>query len=95
MNGSIGGGYALAKLDDVYFDYSWFRANNFIDNSALSLPFGADQKQQGAFLTWVRRQTPALVYTVKYGYMKNVDGTWAGLNDFKAQILYAKVQYNF
>ena len=95
VNGSIGGGYALAKLDDVYFDYSWFRANNFIDNSALSLPFGADQKQQGAFLTWVRRQTPALVYTVKYGYMKNVDGTWAGLNDFKAQILYAKVQYNF
>jgi hypothetical protein len=95
VNGSIGGGYALAKLDDVYFDYSWFRANNFIDNSALSLPFGADQKQQGAFLTWVRRQTPTLIYTVKYGYMKNVDGTWAGRNDFKAQVLYAKVQYHF
>lgn len=95
VNGSIGGGYALAKLDDVYFDYSFFRANNFIDNSDLSLPFGADQKQQGAFLTWVRRQSEHLTYTVKYGYMKNVDGTWAGLNDFKAHVIYAKVQYHF
>ncbi len=95
VNGSVGAGYALAKLDDLYLDYSFYRARNFVDNSALSLPFGAGQKQQGAFLTWVRRQTPTLVYTVKYGYMKNVDETWAGLNDFKAHLVYAKVQYSF
>lgn len=95
VNGSLGGGYALAKLDDLYFDYAFFRAKNFIDNSALSLPFGADQKQQGAFVTWVRRQTEHLTYTVKYGYLENTDGTWAGLNDYKAHVLYAKVQYHF
>lgn len=95
VNGSLGGGYALAKLDDLYFDYAFFRAKNFIDNSALSLPFGADQKQQGAFVTWVRRQTEHLTYTVKYGYVENTDGTWAGLNDYKAHVIYAKVQYHF
>src|SRR5688572_11068991 len=95
INGSIGGGYALAKHDDVYFDYTFFRAKNFIDNSAISLPYGADQDQQGAYVTWVRRQSEHLTYTVKYGYLKNRDITWAGLNDFKAHVIFAKVQYHF
>lgn len=95
VNGTIGGGYALAKLDDLYFDYAFFRANNFSDNSALSLPYGAGQKQQGAYLTWVRRQTEHLIYTAKYGYVTNRDYTWAGRHNFDAHVIYAKVQYHF
>lgn len=95
VNGSIGGGYALAKLDDVYLDYSFFRAKNFIDRSAFTLPYGADQKTQATYLTWVRRQSAHLVYTVKYGYVTNRDGTWVGRNDFDAHVIYAKVQYHF
>ncbi len=95
VNGSVGGGYAVAKLDDLYFDYSFFHANNFVDNSAISLPFGADRKMQGTYLTWVRRQTEHLIYTFKYGYVKNRDVTWAGRNNFDAHVLYAKVQYSF
>ena len=95
VNGSLGGGYALAKLDDIYVDYSWFRASNFIDNSATSLPYGASQKQQAATITWVRRQTAKLIYTLKYGYITNRDETLAGLNDFDAHTIYGKVQYNF
>ena len=95
MNGSIGGGYALAKLDDIYFDYSFFRAKNFIDRSQFTLPYGVDQKLQAAYLTWVRRQAAHLVYTLKYGYITHRDGTWVGRNDFDAHVLYAKVQYHF
>ncbi|MEO6001921.1 MAG: hypothetical protein ABIZ04_00380 [Opitutus sp.] len=95
VNGTLGGGYALSKLDDLYLDYSFFRSNNFVDNSALSLPYGADQKQQGAYLTWVRRQTAQLVYTVKYGYVTNRDVTSGYRNDFDAHVIYAKVQYHF
>jgi hypothetical protein len=95
INGSLGGGYALAKLDDLYLDYSFFRAKNLIDRSALTLPYGVDQKLQAAYLTWVRRQTEHLVYAFKYGYVTNRDGTWLGRNDFDAHVLYAKVQYHF
>lgn len=95
VNGSIGGGYALAKLDDLYLDYSFFRAKNYIDASTLTLPYGLDQKLQAAYLTWVRRQSERLVYTVKYGYVTNRDGTWVGRNDFDAHVLYGKVQYRF
>jgi hypothetical protein len=95
INATLGGGYALAKKDDVYFDYSYFEADNFVDNSALSLPFGASQKQKAIYLTWVRRQSDTLIYTIKYGYLTNRDGTWAGRADFDAHMIYAKVQYHF
>jgi hypothetical protein len=95
INATLGGGYALAKRDDVYFDYSFFRADNFADNSAVSLPYGADQKNQGAYLTWVRRQSERLIYTIKYGYLTRRDGTWAGRGNFDAHLVHAKVQYSF
>jgi hypothetical protein len=95
VNGSVGGGYALAAKDDIYFDYNFYRANNFSDNSSVSLPYGADQKQDGAYITWVRRQSKKLVYTVKYGYLTNRDVTWGGRNDFDAHVIYAKMQYQF
>jgi hypothetical protein len=95
INGSLGGGYAVAKLDDLYLDYSYFRAKNFIDRSAVTLPYGVDQRTQTIYLTWVRRQSEHLVYTMKYGYVTNRDGTWVGRNDFDAHVVYAKVQYHF
>jgi len=95
INGSLGGGYAIGKLDDLYLDYSFFNADNYIDASQTTLPYGLDQKLQAAYLTWVRRQSEHLVFTFKYGYVTNRDGTWVGRNDFDAHVLYAKVQYHF
>jgi predicted porin len=95
VNSSLGGGYALSKQDDLYFDYTYFRANNFSDNSALSLPFGADQRQNQMTLTWMRRLSEHLYFTLKYAYATNRDTTTAGLNDFDAHTLYSKVQYKF
>jgi len=46
-------------------------------------------------VTWVRRQSDHLIYTLKYGYVTNRDDTWAGLNNFDAHVLYGKVQYRF
>lgn len=34
-------------------------------------------------------------YTVKYGYATNRDGTFGGLNDFDAHMLYGKMPYKF
>lgn len=95
VNGSLAAGYALAKLDDLYLDYSWFKAGNFIDNSLTSLPYNLSQKTQSASLTWVRRQSANLIYTCKYAYVPNRDQSWGGLNDFDAHVLYARVQYKF
>ncbi len=95
VNATLGAGYVLSERDDLYVDYNLYRSNNFIDNSYTSLPYGADQEQHAAYLTWRRRQSETLVYTMKYGYVTNDDTTNVGLNDFTAHVIYAKVQYHF
>ncbi|MGC4073906.1 MAG: hypothetical protein QM760_15640 [Nibricoccus sp.] len=95
VNGSVGGGYALAKLDDIYVDYTWFHASNFTDTSRTAMPFNLSQDQQAVTITWVRRQSEHLIYTVKYGYITNDDATSGGRNDFDAHTIYGKVQYHF
>lgn len=95
VNGTFGAGYAVDKVSDLYVDYALYHANNFIDNSALSLPYGADQRYHAAYVTYVRRHTPSITYTVKYGYVTNRDGLAMGMNDFDAHVIYGRVQYAF
>ncbi len=95
VNVVIGGGYVLTDRDDLLIDYSLFDASNFSDNSATSLPYNVSQKQEATYVTWKRRQSETLIYTVKYGYVTNRDETWPGVNDFDAHVLYGKVQFIF
>ena len=92
---SLGAGYAVGKVTDLYLDVSHYRADNYTDNPAVTLPLNAGQKLQSAFLSWVRRHSDRLVFTAKYGYAMNRDGTFGGQNDFDAHLLYGKVQYKF
>ena len=92
---SLGAGYALGKVTDLYLDLNHYRADNYTDNPAVTLPLNAGQKTQSAFITWVRRHSDRVVYTLKYGYALNRDGTFGGLNDFDAHVFYGKVQYKF
>lgn len=94
-DGSVTAGYALDKISDLDLDYSIYTAVNFVNDSATTLPFGADEHQNTASLTWVRRQTQHLVYTVKLTYATYRDSAADGLNNYTAGILYAKVQYRF
>ncbi len=95
FNATLGAGYALSKRSDLYLDVSHYQANDFSDNSAISLPYGADQKSRTASLTWAVRATEKLTYTFKYTCATYRDRAAGGRNDFAANVLYAKVQYQF
>lgn len=95
VSAALGAGYAAGKLDDLYLDLNHYRADNYADNPQFTLPLDAGQTTQSAFLTWVRRASDRLIYTARYGYAINRDGTYGGQNDFDAHIFYAKVQYKF
>ncbi|MGH7957024.1 MAG: hypothetical protein ACREH8_08430, partial [Opitutaceae bacterium] len=92
---SLGAGYAIGKVTDIYIDANHYRADNYIDNPEVTLPLNAGQKLQSAFLTWVRRHSDRVIYTAKYGYATSRDGTFGGFNDFDAHLFYGKVQYKF
>jgi hypothetical protein len=95
ISASLGAGYALGKVTDVFLEGNHYRADNYIDNPTVTLPLNAGRTLQSAFLTWVRRHSDRLIYTAKYGYAISRDGTFGGLNDYDAHVVYGKVQYKF
>lgn len=93
FNASFSAGYALTKTSDVYADYSLYQASGFNDNSSTSQPYGSQQKTDNASLTYTVKPSDRVRFTLKYTYASNRDKTFAGRNDFHAQIVYAKIQY--
>jgi hypothetical protein len=95
VSAALSAGYAAGKSTDLFLDLNHYRADNYTDNPAVTLPLNAGDSMQSAFLTLVHRRSEHLIYTLKCGYARNRDGTFAGLNDFNARIVYGKVQYKF
>ena len=95
LNGSLSAGYALAKDQDLSLDYSYLKADNFSDNGAFTTPYGANERQHVASATWVFRQTETTVYTLKYTYAKYTDSATGGMDNYKGQMIYGKVEYRF
>ena len=95
LNASLSAGYVLSEKTDLVLDANHYSARNFADNSAISLPYGADQKTESVSLTAVIRQSEHLVCTLKYRYAEHTDLTAGHRNDFRAHSVYAKTEYSF
>lgn len=92
---SLSTGWAASEKDDLFLDYTHLRADNVIDNSAVTLPYGADETQNTASLTWTHRRNENLVYTFRYSYFDYTDRAAGTSRDYEAHQLYGKVQYRF
>jgi hypothetical protein len=88
-------GYALNDKTDLQVLYTYYRANNFVNNSASSQPYGAGDEQHGVTSTLTRRITKALQVSLKYGFFANRDQTSGNHNNFTAHLVYANMTYRF
>jgi len=93
---TLGSGYALDKVSDLFIDYSRYQTDdNFEDNSAKTVPFGTDALSQTVGVTWTRQLTDRAKVTVKYAYADYEDSVYGGKSDYKAHLVYTKLQYRF
>ena len=88
-------GYAINEKTDLQLQYSYYRADDYVNNSASSQPFGAGDEQHSITVTITRRITKALQFSLKYGFFRNRDETSGGLDNYDAQLVYANMQYRF
>jgi hypothetical protein len=88
-------GYALNEKTDLQLQYSYYHADDYMNNSAFSQPFGAGDEQHSVTTTITRRISKALQVSLKYGFFRNRDKTSGGLNNYDAQLVYASMQYRF
>lgn len=94
-SGDLAAGYALDDKTDLSATYTYYRAADFVDNSIVSTPYGADQKFQTVSVQLFRRVSAQLNFLLKYTYGKNVDDLSGGQNNFKAHTFYASTQFRF
>jgi hypothetical protein len=94
-NASLLAGYALSDKTDVQGQYSYYRANNYVDNSFYGQPYGAQGEEHGVTATLIHRFSKRVRGTLKYGFFRNRDTMSGGFNNYDAHLVYASMQYRF
>ena len=96
VNFGVSSSYVIDDQSDLMVDYMLYKAlGNYVDNSAVTVPFGTDSKLQMCSLGWSRRLDRRTTVNFKYTYAKNEDVPSLGASDYEAHLLYAKLQYRF
>lgn len=88
-------GFAFNDRTDVQLRYNFYRADNYTDNSLVTMPYGSDAKAHSASATLNRQITKKLRWSLTYGFFNNRDKTYGGNNDYDAHLVYSSVQYRF
>ncbi len=88
-------GVVLDDRTDLQAQYTYYLADNFRDISAYSQPYGADTEEHGIVATLIRRISPRLKVSLRYGFFTSRDDLSGGFNDYDAHLVYASTQYLF
>ena len=85
----------LDEKTDLEASYDYYRADNYTDNSAVSLPFGVGDEEHRFNLTLSRQLSERVRGILRYGYFKGEGETSGGNNDYEAHLVYASLRYIF
>jgi hypothetical protein len=85
----------LDEKSDWESQYQYYRADNYADNSAFGMPYGAGAEEHGITTTLSRRISPRMKVSVKYGYFEGHDETSGNNNDYRAHLVYSSLRYRF
>jgi len=88
-------GLVLDNKTDLNVGYTYFRADNYQDNSYAGVPYGAGAEEHAVTATIVRRISERLRLTLRYGYFHSTDDPSGGHNDYDAHLVYSSLQYRF
>lgn len=95
LDGGLMAGYALSEKTDLQAHYFFYYADNYFNDSSLTMPYGASATEHGVTVALIHRFSERIRGMIKYGYFQNRDGTSGGHNDYDAHLLYTSLQYRF
>jgi hypothetical protein len=88
-------GFALTGKTDLQAQYFLYYANNYADNSAVSVPYNTSAEQHGITGTLIHRFSKAMQWTIKYGWTSYTDKLYGGMNDYEAHMIESSFRYRF
>ncbi len=93
LNGTIG--FALDNKTDLQLTYSYYEANNYVDNSAVGMPYGSGAKEHEVGAALTRQVSRNLRWTMRYAFSSYRDQTSGGALNYEAQGIQTSIQYRF
>jgi len=88
-------GFVVDNKTDLQLHSFYYRADDYTDNSAFGMPYGAGAIERGITATLVRRLRQNLRLTLKYGYFDYHDAPSGGFNNYRAHLIYATLNFRF
>lgn len=88
-------GLVLDDKTDLNLGYSYYRADNYTDNTPGGIPYGSGAEEHGLSATLTRRINKNLRAALRYGYYTYTDDSAGGQRDYDAHVVYTSLQYRF
>jgi hypothetical protein len=95
LNTTFSLGYALDDKTDLNATYFYYLADNYVDNSLYSVPFGTGEHEHGVTAGLVRRIRDNVFLGFKYGFFSYREDTWGGNRNYDAHLLYSSLSMRF
>ncbi len=92
---SLTAGIVVDDETDLTLSYDHCFIDNWVDNSAKTVPYLVSAKDHLFQATLSRRLSRNLTVSLKYAFASNDEVSSAHLNDYDAHLLYTKLQYRF
>jgi hypothetical protein len=88
-------GFVVDEQTDLNLGYTYYRADNFTDNTPDGIPFGSGAEEHGINATVIHRINKNLRASLRYGYYTYSDDSAAGNRDYDAHVVFTSLQYRF
>ena len=88
-------GFVLNEKTDLHATYSYYRADNYRNNSAFGQPYGSGATEHVGTVSLIHRFSRSLLGRITYGIFTNDDELYGGHNDYTTHLVYSSLQYQF
>ncbi len=87
--------FVVDDKTDLQANYFYYRANNFINNSAVSMPYGTSANDHTVNIGLTRNFSKTVRGSLNYGYFRHRDETSGGLDNYDAHLVFSTITYRF
>jgi hypothetical protein len=87
--------FVVDDRTDLQASYFYYRANNFINNSSVSMPYGTSANDHAVNVGLIRNFSKTVRGSLSYGYFRHRDETSGGIDNYDAHLIFSTVTYRF
>jgi len=88
-------GYIINDKTDLHLQYTFYRANDYLNNSNVAVPYGMGATEHTASATLTRQLTKKVRLLLAYSYFDYTDETSGGHNNYRAHSIFSSLQFRY